>query len=73
MSEVDDESLYSFGSGQPDDAGRADSTSYSTEWAPQPASGGASPRARSPRSDGASTTAALSFSTAAVSADGVFV
>jgi hypothetical protein len=69
MSEVDDESLYSFGSGQPDDTRAADSTSYSTEWAPLPASGGASPRARSPRSDGASTTAALSFSTAAVSAD----
>ena len=69
MSEVDDESLYSFGSGQPDDARAADSTSYSTEWAPLPASGGASPRARSPRSDGASATAALSFSTAAVSAD----
>ena len=69
MSEVDDESLYSFGSGQPDDTRAADSTSYSTEWAPLPASGGASPRARSPRSDGASMTAALSFSTAAVSAD----
>ena len=69
MSEVDDESLYSFGSGQPDDTRAADSTSYSTEWAPLPASGGASPRARSPRSDGASATAALSFSTAAVSAD----
>ena len=37
--------------------------------APLRARGGASPRARSPRSDGASTTAALSFSTAAVSAD----
>ena len=72
MSEVDDESLYSFGSGQPDEAPVAGSTSYSAEWddaLPERGSGGASPRARSPRSDGASATAALSFSTAAVSAD----
>ena len=63
MSEVDDESLYSFGSGQPDDTRAADSTSYSTEWAPLPASGGASPRARSPSLYGADriseTTSAL--------------
>lgn len=66
MSDVD--SLYSFedDTGQPDAA--AD-TSYSNEWPLPERGGGASPRARSPRSDGASTTAALSFSTAAASAE----
>jgi len=65
MSDVD--SLYNFedDTGQP---GAAD-TSYSNEWPLPERGGGASPRARSPRSDGASTTAALSFSTAAASAE----